>query len=277
MYSKPLLPPRTGADKPASAPGSAGSPPYARRANGTKEALTAWERWEMTAIAEDAGPLALAPEPKPAPVVAPLKPEVLINDVELAQLRLQALQAGEAEGFRQGYAQGHAQGRADAMGEVNTEAAQLRALALALPDALRGAEQEISESLMALALDIARQVLGQALALDAGAILPVVRELLQAEPALTGAPQLVLHPDDAALVRQHLAEDLQAAGWRIRTDAACQRGGCRVLAANGEQDASLPSRWERVTAALVKTAMHTPSPLHPLAPLAPLEPAASHV
>jgi len=250
MYNKPVIPPRAGR-LPAGT-----EPPYARRANGTKEALTAWERWEMTAIEEESDPL--PPEPKPAPVVAPLKPEVLINDVELAQLRLQALQAGEAEGFRQGYALGHAQGRDKALAEVHAEAVQLRALALALPQALRGAEQDIAAGLLALALDIARQVLGQALALNTDAILPVVRELLQAEPALSGAPQLVLHPDDAALVREHLAEDLQAAGWRIRTDAACQRGGCRVLAASGEQDASLPSRWERVTAALVKTAMHAP-------------------
>jgi flagellar assembly protein FliH len=275
MYSKPLVPPRTGADRLSPATASVSTPPYARRPNGTKEALTAWERWEMTAIAQDADPL--PPEPKPVPVVAPLKPEVLISDVELAQLRLQALQAGEAEGFRQGYALGRTQGRDEAMAEVHAEAVQLRALAQALPDALRGAEQEISENLLGLALDIARQVLGQALALDAGAILPVVRELLQAEPALTGAPQLVLHPDDAALVRQHLAEDLQAAGWRIRSDAACQRGGCRVLAANGEQDASLPSRWERVTAALVKTAMHTPRPLASLNFPHPLTPATSHV
>ena len=236
-------------------------PPFTRRPNGAKEALTAWERWEMTAIAQEQTP-APPPEPKPAPVVAPLKPEVLINDVELAQLRLQALQTGEAEGFRQGYTQGHAQGRADAIAEVKAEAAQLRALALALPDALRGAEQEIAGKLLALALDIARQVLGQALALDSSAILPVVRELLRAEPALSGSPQLVLHPDDAELVQQHLAEDLQAAGWRIRADDACQRGGCRVLAANGEQDASLPGRWERATAALVKTAMHTPAVAH---------------
>jgi flagellar assembly protein FliH len=255
MYDKPVIPPRAGTGRAAP-----GSPPFARRASGTKEALTAWERWEMTAIEEESDPL--PPEPKPVPVVAPLKPEVLINDVELAQLRLQALQTGEAEGFRQGYALGHTRGRADAVAEVHAEAGQLRALALALPGALRGAEQEISADLLALALDIARQVLGQALALNADAILPVVRELLQAEPALAGAPQLILHPDDAVLVRQHLADDLQAAGWRIRTDAACQRGGCRVLAANGEQDASLPSRWERVTAALVKTATHTPAASH---------------
>jgi flagellar assembly protein FliH len=250
-------------NKPANTPAARSGPPFARRANGAKEALTAWERWEMTAIGQEpVSPAALPPEPKPAPVVAPLKPEVLINDVELAQLRLQALQAGEAEGFRQGYAQGRTQGRADAMAEVQAEARQLRALAQTLPDALRGAENEIAQNLLALALDIARQVLGQALALDSGAILPVVRELLQAEPALSGAPQLVLHPDDAALVQQHLAEDLQAAGWRIRSDAACQRGGCRVLAASGEQDASIPGRWERVTAALVKTAMHTPTLVH---------------
>ena len=94
------------------------------------------------------------------------------------------------------------------------------------------------------------QVLGQALALDPQAILPTVRESLQAEPALTGSPQLVLHPDDAALVREHLADDLQTAGWRIRADADTQRGGCRVLAASGERDATLQSRWDRVAAAL---------------------------
>ena len=252
MYNKPAIGSRAGTDR-----FSSSAPPYARRADSTKEALTAWERWEMTAIEREAAPL--PPEPKPAPVVEPFKPELLINDVELAQLRLQALQAGEAEGCRQGYAQGHAEGRAAAMAEVRAEAAQLRTLALALPGALRSAEREVAADLLALALDIARQVVGQALALDTEAILPVVRELLQAEPALTGAPQLVLHPDDAALVHQHLSDDLLAAGWRIRADAGCQRGGCRVLAASGEQDASLPGRWERVTSALVKTAMHTAS------------------
>lgn len=219
----------------------------------------------MTAIDETFAEKSLVtapPEARPVPIVEPFKPELLINDVELAQLRLQALHAGEAEGFRQGYARGHAEGRVAAMAEVHAEAEHLRVLTLALPDALRSAEREVAADLLALALDIARQVLGQSLALDTGAILPVVRDLLQAEPALTGAPQLVLHPDDAALVRQHLADELQAAGWRIRADAGCQRGGCRVLAASGEQDASLPSRWERVTAALVKTAMHTATTHH---------------
>ncbi|MEL0488908.1 FliH/SctL family protein, partial [Neisseria gonorrhoeae] len=125
-------------------------------------------------------------------------------------------QAGTEEGRQQGYAQGQAEGHAAAMAAVHEQADYLRALTQALPAALRLAEREVAGQLLALSMDIARQVLGQALALDPQAILLTVRELLQAEPALTGSPQLILHPDDAALVREHLADDLQTAGWRIR-------------------------------------------------------------
>jgi flagellar assembly protein FliH len=244
MYDKPPLAQRSGPDR--FVPSFAA--PAMRRSAAAKEPISAWERWEMSAIAQEMAP---APAASVAPaVMEPLKPELLIDENELARLRLQARQAGEAEGHQQGYAQGQAEGHAAAMAAIHAQADQLRALTQALPAALRLAECEVAGQLLALAMDIARQVLGQALALDPQAILPVVRELLQAEPALTGAPQLVLHPDDATLVREHLADDLQAAGWRIRADADSQRGGCRVLAASGERDATLQSRWDRVVAAL---------------------------
>jgi len=129
----------------------------------------------------------------------------------------------------------------------------LQALAQALPAAMQQAQTSIADDLLALALDIARQVLGQALAAEPQAILAVVHELLHAEPSLSGAPQLLLHPDDAALVKEFLADDLQAAGWRIRTDAHIERGGCRVTAHSGERDATMQVRWERVSAALARS------------------------
>lgn len=244
MYDKAPLAQRSGADR--FAPRFAA--PAVRRPGAAKEQMTAWERWEMTSLAQDMAPVPA--EPGPTPVVEPLKPELLIDENELARLRLQARRAGEEEGRQEGYVQGQAEGHAAAMAAVHEQADHLRALTQALPAALRLAEQDVAGQLLALAMDIARQVLGQALALDPQAILPTVRELLQAEPALTGSPQLVLHPDDAVLVREHLADDLQTAGWRIRADADTQRGGCRVLAASGERDATLPSRWDRVVAAL---------------------------
>ncbi|CDS50331.1 Flagellar assembly protein FliH [Polaromonas sp. CG9_12] len=217
----------------------------------TKAAQTAWERWEMASFAKSsdasAGDLT-TPPPEPAPLV----PVTQIDEAELAELRLQAHKAGEAEGREQGHARGLAEGHAAGLAAVQAQAAQLLALAQALPAALQLAQNSVADDLLALALDIARQVLGQALAAEPQAILAVVHELLQAEPSLSGAPQLLLHPDDAVMVKELLADDLKAAGWRVRTDAQIARGGCRVMAHSGERDATVQARWERVSAALVR-------------------------
>ena len=188
----------------------------------------------------------------PAQEQAPLVPAPQIDEAELAELRLQAQKAGEAEGHAQGHARGLAEGHAAGLAAVQAQAGELLALAQALPAALQLAQNSVADDLLALALDIARQVLGQALAAEPQAILAVVHELLQAEPSLLGAPQLLLHPDDAALVKELLADDLKAAGWRVRLDAQIERGGCRVTAQSGERDATVQARWERVSAALVR-------------------------
>ncbi|MBG6070489.1 MULTISPECIES: flagellar assembly protein FliH [unclassified Polaromonas] len=224
---------------------------------------TAWQRWEMTSFAQDmqSGAAQAAPEPE----LQPLEPALLIDEAELARLRLEAQKTGEAEGHKQGYArglaEGHAAGLAAGLAATQAQAGQLQALTLALPAALRLAESSVADDLLALALDVARQVLGQALTAEPQAILAVVHELLQAEPALSGAPQLLLHPDDAALVKELLADDLNAAGWRLRADAQITRGGCRVTASSGERDATVQARWERVAAALARS--ETPASLAP--------------
>jgi flagellar assembly protein FliH len=211
-----------------------------------------WQRWEMTSIAQNLLAENRAAKAMTPSGMAPFEPVLLIDEAELAQLRLEAQTAGEAKGHQEGYARGQAEGYAAGMAAAREQAGQLQALTLAWPAALQLAERQVADDLLALALDLARQVLGQALTINPEAMLAVVHELLQAEPALTGAPQLFLHPDDAALVKEHLADDLQAAGWRIRLDAHTPRGGCRVLANSGERDASLETRWERVAAALAR-------------------------
>ena len=224
---------------------------------------TAWQRWEMTSFAQDMQ--SGAAQAAPGPELQPLEPALLIDEAELARLRLEAQKTGEAEGHKQGYArglaEGHAAGLAAGLAATQAQAGQLQALTLALPAALRLAESSVADDLLALALDVARQVLGQALTAEPQAILAVVRELLQAEPALSGAPQLLLHPDDAALVKELLADDLNAAGWRLRADAQITRGGCRVTASSGERDATVQARWERVAAALARS--ETPASLAP--------------
>ena len=164
------------------------------------------------------------------------------------------MQAGHAEGHAEGLALGRAEGLAAALAQADAaleaQAAPLRALAASLPQAVLAAQQAIAQDLLTLALTLAQQVLGQSLALAPAGVLAAVRELLQAEPAMSGHPKLLLHPDDALLVKDLLAEELHGAGWSLRADAQIARGGCRVLAASGELDATLPTRWALVAARL---------------------------
>ncbi len=215
--------------------------------------LSAWQRWEMTSIAQEV--IAASAATTTEPVAAPPASASLIEEAELERLRLEARQKGESEGREQGFALGHGEGYAAGLCLAQEQAQSLRTLLQALPAALRCAEHEVADDVLALALDIARQLVRQTLAIEPQTILPLVRELLHAEPALNGTPRLLLNADDAVLVQQHLADDLQLAGWRIRTDLSITRGGCRVHAASGALDATLETRWERVAAALGRSAV----------------------
>lgn len=250
MYSKPSISPASGADR--QAPGDPSS--SVRRAIGPKEHMSAWQRWEMASFNQPVADFS-PPVPAAESVLEPLEPVLLIDAAELARLRLEAQQTGEVEGRRQGFAQGHSEGYAAGLTLAQEQAQSLRTLMLTLPAALRAAEREVADDLLTLALDIARQMVRQALPIEPQPILTLVRELLHTEPALNGTPRLLLHADDAALVQQHLADDLQAAGWRIRTDLSITRGGCRVHAASGALDATLETRWERVAATLGRSAV----------------------
>ena len=179
--------------------------------------------------------------------------EPLVDEVERERLRLEAELNSEAERRRDAWAQGHAEGHtaglAAGLAAASVHAEHLRALASSLPDALRRAEADIADAVLALAFDVARQVIHRTLRAEPDWVLSLVQDLLHTEPALQGEPRLLLHPDDVALVKNSLGNQLQTAGWRIRADDTMTRGGCRVQSSSGELDASLETRWERVTAA----------------------------
>ncbi|MDH6591100.1 flagellar assembly protein FliH [Variovorax sp. TBS-050B] len=213
--------------------------------------LSAWQRWEMGALEADARAARASAPPPPAP---PRRdPALLAREAELQRLRQEARAAGEAEGRREGWAQGHAEGHAEGLAAglagAAAHAEQLRALAASLPAALQSAEGELSQAILALALDVARQVIHRTLRVDHDWVLALVQDLLHTEPALQGEPRLLLHPDDVQLVKNSLGSELQSAGWQLRADDSLARGSCRVRCASGEIDATLETRWKRVVGA----------------------------
>ncbi|MBS0339482.1 MAG: flagellar assembly protein FliH [Proteobacteria bacterium] len=222
---------------------------------------SAWQRWEMQSLGTPSrrpGAAARALQEAKAPAPPRTPPGPTLEDKLLARLRVDARAMGEAEGRRQGWSQGHAEGleagrtegRAEGLALATAHAEQLRALAQGLPAALAGAERELSASLISLALDVARQVVHRSLEVEPGWIVPLVQQLLNTKPALQGEPRLLLHSDDVVLVRSSLGNALQEAGWQVRADDSISRGGCRVHCAGSDIDATLETRWERVTTAL---------------------------
>ncbi len=210
-----------------------------------KESLSAYQRWEMASFDP-------VPEPEPVDDGAFEAELQRLRDAAHAQGVASGHVAGQALGYQAGYEQGYAQGLEQGRVESHAEAARLAALADTFNAALAGARGEISETLVALALDIAQQVVRQHVQHDPTALIAAAREVLAMEPALVGAPSLIVSPADLPVVEAYLLEELQTRGWTVRTDASVERGGCRAHANTGEVDAGIGTRWERVAAALGK-------------------------
>lgn len=87
----------------------------------------------------------------------------------------------------------------------------------------------IASRLMQMALEAARQVIGQTPAVDNSALIKQIQQLLQQEPLFSGKPQLRVHPDDLQRVEEMLGATLSLHGWRLRGDQRCITAGVKSL------------------------------------------------
>jgi flagellar assembly protein FliH len=236
----------------------------------TKEFQSAYQRWEMTSF--DARPARAEPAPSPADLahahaMPAMPPGIQPPTVEeLEAIHLQAheegyaeglaagqeagheagLASGHAEGHASGYEEGLAQGRAEAVEEL----ARLQQIAGAFGNAVALADEGIARDVLDLALHLARNMVRTAFEVKPELILHVVREAIDYLPTLQQPALLMLHPDDAQIVKGSIGHELDKSGWRVIEDASIARGGCRVDTASNQIDAQIAGRWQRLTQAL---------------------------
>lgn len=194
----------------------------------TPEKLSAWQRWELPAfeagssLARNVG----------LPTASQLE--------TMQQLaRDEAYQAGYAEGQQRGYAEGLQQALA--------EKERLAELSKLLESQI---DEKVTQELMGLSLDIAQQVLQQAIKVQPELLLGMVREAIGTLPVFNQAAHIILNPEDAAMVREHMGEQLSHSGWKILEDPRTARGDARLETANSQVDATLEARWDRVISAM---------------------------
>lgn len=190
-----------------------------------KEHLTAYQRWELPAF-DMVKKVGTTPE---------------MDLPTAAQLEHIHIQAHE-EGYQAGYAEG--------MKLAGTEAQRMEKMLESLNKELQHVDQQIAQDLLNLALEIAKQMLQQALKVKPELLLNVVRAAINELPYFNQNAHLVLHSDDALLLRSSMGEQLSHTGWKIFEDNQIERGGCRVETAHSQIDATLPKRWQRVVASI---------------------------
>ncbi len=189
----------------------------------TPNDTTAFERWE------EVEQTASTDEPMPSATDA---------EIELAQLR----EAARVEGYAEGLAAGRVEGE--------QACKQMKQLAESFSTTLDNLDFRLADMVLALALDVARQVVAGELAIHPERILDVVNLALKQMAETSREARLLLNPEDAVLVRPHLDQVLDKNRLRIVEDVRIARGGCLIETPQGDLDATLPARWREVVMVL---------------------------
>jgi flagellar assembly protein FliH len=188
-----------------------------------KDKLTAYERWELPSFDAGGG---IRVSGNPNGIKLP-------TASELEAIERQA----HDEGFQAGYAEG-----------MQKATAENQRFATLLASLEQQVDQQVSQSLLDLALELAQQMLHQALKVDPELLLEIVRDAIATLPHFNPGAHIFLHPDDAEIVRTRLGEQLAHSGWKIFEDAHITRGGARIETSHSQIDATVETRWKRITA-----------------------------
>ncbi len=211
-----------------------------------KGELTAFQRWEMTSFDE---------APKHQPVEQVHQPQISQEEIDstMEAARLEGYTLGYKEAYAVGQQEGHSDGLIAGEGQIQTRLATLDQLLASLPEQLANADKQIGEDVLELAISLAQAMIKNTLELDREAILPIVAEAIGMLPIVQQPAQLFMHPEDVETIKIHQGGELEKAGWRIISDPNIARGGCKLETAHNLIDATVATRWQRLSEALKPT------------------------
>lgn len=201
-----------------------------------KEQMTAYQRWEMASFDDVASSERARRD----------RVQAEENARTVSHILKQVRQEAYEEGFKKGYGDGIVQ----AQTEVETERAQLLQLSGNFQQALSMQDVAIAESVLTLALELSKAMLKSKLQADPQSILPVVLDAMQYLPQVKQPARVIVHHEDAKILRASIAEQMKDQGWHLVEDSQIERGGCLVETAENQIDATNEMRWKRLVQGL---------------------------
>jgi flagellar assembly protein FliH len=159
----------------------------------------------------------------------------------------QALQDAEARGYQDGVAKAQAENQV-MLEALAARVQQLDSILQLLSQPLTQLDSEVEKELLHLTLTVGKQLARRELRVDPAQVIGIIRESLSQLPASARNVRVHLHPEDAATVRERLAEPTNERAWVIVEDPTLTRGGCVVRTETSQIDVRLESRVSAVIA-----------------------------
>lgn len=169
---------------------------------------------------------------------------------EMQGAEQQAWREAEAAGRAAGLAAGQRQYEAR-LGQADQLCSSLQSALNALSRPLSNIDDEIHAQIVQLAVSVARGIVRRELMTDPTQIIGIVRETVGLLPASSRGVRVVLHPEDAALVRQRLPVTGPDQVWSINEDPVLARGDCRVHTEYAQIDSRVETRLNEMITALL--------------------------
>lgn len=167
-----------------------------------------------------------------------------------------AVEAEQRRAWTSGFEQGQREGQASGVAlvdakqrELDAAIAQVGQLLVALSRPLERLDDAAAAELARLALVTGAQLARRELRQDPAQVIAIIRECVTVLPASARHVRVHLHPADAAIVRDRLAQPAAERAWSIVEDPVLARGGCRVISDASQVDGRFDSRVAAVVAA----------------------------
>lgn len=204
-----------------------------------KEQQTAYERWQMSSFAEGDQSIGIS------------KPKKKEN-AAYAESVSQILEGVRKEAYAKGMQEGFVVGMAKARDAAYEDKQNFLKLMTAFNEALEKSDELIADDVLSLALDIAKAMLKVKLDVDPAMVLPVVMDAIHYLPYVQKPARILVHHEDAQILREYLAEEISSQHWQIQEDSSIERGGCLVETGANQIDATNAVRWKRISEALAQ-------------------------
>lgn len=167
------------------------------------------------------------------------EPEIEEKTEEL--ITAEALQVIKDQAYTEGFEKGRREGLASSKEEVEHKNELLNDMLSKLADPLQQCGEQTQQELVELAFAISRQIVRRELKQDPTQLIAIIRESLKLLPIGSKNIQILLHPDDASIIREVLSisKTSQDSRWQLVEEPSLERGGCLLRTKNSKVDASI--------------------------------------